>query len=93
MLFGLLLGMIIGYKKAKLVQAHRGMMGGMGHGMMGHGMGYGRDGDWIMRKKAMMRAMAAHHHHGYGSTPCCCGAESETGGMHEGPEGETQGNA
>lgn len=90
MLVGLVLGVMIGHKTAA---AHC-RMGAMGsHSMMGHGMGTGRNGDWVMRKKAMMRMMAAHHHHGSGSTPCCCGAEGDSASMHEGPEGETQGTA
>lgn len=81
-LIGMLLGVMVGYKKAMMVQAHRRMMMG---GMRG---GYGGDGDWMARKKAMMRGMAMHHHHGYGSAPCCCGAEGEA---RRSPEGTAEG--
>jgi hypothetical protein len=86
MIVGLLLGVMIGYKKAAMHRGHAAMMGGMGRGQMGGRMGYGPDGDWMMRKKQMMQAMAGHHHHGYGSKPCYCGQ-----GMHEGGEIEEEG--
>lgn len=85
-IIGMLVGVMIGYKKAKLAQMHSRMMGGMGHGMMGGGMRYGGDGDWMSRKKAMMQAMAAHHHHGYGSAPCCCGADVQPGAAQQGAD-------
>lgn len=82
---GMMLGVMVGHKKAMM---HGMMGGGMRHGMMGGGMrgGYGWDGDWMARKKAMMRGMGMHHHHGYGAAPCMCGSESEGAGMHEGGE-------
>lgn len=86
MLLGLMLGMLIGYKKARIVQAHRGMMGRMGHGMMGGDMGC-CGGGRMGHKRAMMQMMAMHHHHGYGATPCCCGEEYE---YHEMPEDEEE---
>lgn len=88
-LVGMMLGMLIGYKKARIVQAHRGMMGGMGHGMMGSGMG-GYGGGMMGGKHAMMQMMAAHHHHGYGDMPCWCD-ECDYDEMAEEEEDETAG--
>lgn len=84
---GLVMGMIVGKKKAMMHgMMGRGMMGGGMMGGHGYGYGYGGKGEW-MRKKAMMYG---HHHHGDGAPPCWCGEyKGESHGMHEGPpEGE-----
>lgn len=88
MVVGLLLGVMIGYKKAAMLHAHRRMLGYAGHGWSGlhqptgvetRGV-YQEAGDTccvgsarMMHKKAMIRAMVGHHHHGSGA-PCCCAA-------------------
>jgi len=92
MVAGLMIGMLIGHKKAMMHCGQPGMMGGMGHGRMGGMMGgmrgYGGDGDRMSRKKAMMQAMAAHHHHGYESAPCYCGCGGQSGETRQGAEDE-----
>lgn len=87
MIMGVMIGIMIGKKKAMMHDMGSGMMHGMGQGMM-HGMGSGDMcgskagmmggmdsgmgwGDWSMRKK-MMKKMMAHHHHGEGSPACKC---------------------
>jgi hypothetical protein len=62
MLFGMMMGVMIGRQKA--------MMSGMGTGMSG---ACGGDA-WMMRKKKMMGMgmMGMHHHHGEGPA-CGCG--------------------
>lgn len=89
---GLIVGVLIGYKKAQ-IHAVASTMGGTGHGMMGGGMtaGHGFDGHWMKRKKAMMSAMAAHHHHQTGSGPCWCGAQGESAEVPENAEKEATG--
>ncbi len=77
MMFGLMMGIMIGRKKS--------MMHGQGMGMM-HGAGMGGEcggGDWMMRKKMMGKMGMHHHHHGYGMPECKCG-----GGSQAAAEGE-----
>jgi hypothetical protein len=89
MLFGLMIGLMIGRRKAMMHDMGMGGMGmggmghmgmGMGHGGMGHGMGMGGCGggwsDWAMKKKMMMGGggMPMHHHHGDGMPACGCGS-------------------
>lgn len=61
MMFGFMIGVMIGRKKK--------MMHGMGSHMA---WGGGSWGDWAERKK-MMGMTYAHHHHGEGTPPCSCG--------------------
>jgi hypothetical protein len=84
MLFGIMIGVMIGKKKSMMHGMGSGMMHGMGPdmacgpksgmGMMGMGSGMGSGmgwDDWAMRKK-MMKKMWAHHHHGEGAPACKC---------------------
>lgn len=63
MVFGLMIGVMIGRKAA--------IMHGVEPGMS---CGTGEWDHWAMRKK-MMSKMAAHHHHGDGMPVCGCGGE------------------
>jgi hypothetical protein len=92
LMFGLMIGMMIGRKKAAVRgMGGAGMCGGQGMGMgmghMGHmGMG-GWGGEpgwdrWAMKKKMMMGGMP-HHHHGDGTPPCGCGAGEKDMGSSE----------
>ncbi len=74
MVCGLMIGAMIGRKKAMM---H--MRPDIGYG----GTGWG---DWSMRDHMMSR-MAAHHHHGNGMPSCECGAEGVSGAADHG-EGE-----
>jgi hypothetical protein len=73
MLFGVMIGIMIGRKRS--------MMHGQGMGMMMHGPGMGVErggGDWMMRKKMMGGMGMHHHHHGYGMPECKCAEGAPT---------------
>lgn len=66
LMFGLMVGIMIGRKKSMM---HGGGMGMMhAHGMSGECGG----GDWTTRKRMMGRMAMHHHHHGYGMPECRC---------------------